>query len=94
MPYHPLPVPIFMSNSYANNILCGNFSWCKFCKFYIIISDEEAHRIINDSEQLLISCSPAGSDVLKCPITCEVLKDPVVAAGKHQHCMIASCDKI
>ena len=22
-----------------------------------------------------------GSDVLKCPITCEVLKDPVVAAG-------------
>ena len=28
-----------------------------------------------------ISSFRAGSDVLKCPITCEVLKDPVVAAG-------------
>ena len=24
-----------------------------------------------------------GSDVLKCPITCEVFKDPVVAAGTY-----------
>ena len=33
----------------------------------------------------VISSFRAGSDVLKCPITCEVLKDPVVAAGTIIH---------
>ena len=35
------------------------------------------------SKYNIILLTLAGADVLKCPITCEVMKDPVVAAGIH-----------
>ena len=73
-----------------NDIYVAIFHGVNFVNFILYLVKKPMHRI-NDKEQLLILCSPAGSDVLKCPITCEVLKDPVVAAGKHQHCcMITS----
>lgn len=37
------------------------------------------------SAKFMILLSIIGSDVLKCPITCEVFKDPVVAAGMCGH---------